>query len=219
MSSLRNSNTRIGVFLRDIYAFALRYVIRKRLPKGHLGTNSHIHTPSIVAAGSLENIFIGNNCNIDWDNVLYCNGGKFIMKDNSGAAVGLKVITGNHSTLPGHSFKELDNNNDNIIGKDIIVEEEVWIAANVTLLAGTHIGRGSIIGAGTVISGNHIPPYAIAKGNPCKIIGFRFSPDEIIEHEKKLYKQEERLPIDLLNKNYDKYFTKRVKEIREFIKL
>ena len=218
MSSLRNSNTRIGVFLRDIYAFALRYVIRKRLPAGHLGTNSHIHTPSIVAAGSLENIFIGNNCNIDWNNVLYCNGGKFIMKDYSGAAVGLTVVTGNHDKKPGVDYTGTENNN-NLVGRDVIVEERVWIAANVTLLAGAHIGRGAIVGAGSVIRNVKIPPYAIVAGNPAKVVGFRYTPEEIIEHEKVFFPEGQRLPIELLKKNEEKYVTKRAKELMKFMKL
>ena len=214
MSSLRNSNTRIGVFLRDIYAFALRYVIRKRLPKGHLGTNSHIHTPSIVAADTLENIFLGDNCNIDWNNTLFCTPGKFIMKNNSGAAVGLTVITGNHIGALGDWFKNEGNNN--LEGKDVIVDEDVWIASNVTLLAGAYIGRGSIIGAGSVIRSVKVPPYAVVAGNPAKVIAFRFTPEEIIEHEKALYPEEERLPQELLEKNYKKYFLDHIKEIKAY---
>lgn len=202
-----------------LHTIALRYFVRKKLPKGHCGKNSYIHTPSLIAEGSLENIFLGNHVNIDWNNVLYCNGGKFIMKDYSGAAVGLTVITGNHNTLPGHSFKELENNNDNLIGKDIIIEEEVWIGANVTLLAGSHIGRGAIIGAGSVIAGKTIPPYAIVMGNPAKIVGFRFVPDDIIKHESKIYKEQDRIANAILVRNYDKYFLNRMKEIKEFSRL
>lgn len=37
-----------------------------------------------------------------------------------------------------------------------------------------------------------IPPYAIAVGVPAKVVGVKFSKEQIIEHEKKLYKPEER---------------------------
>lgn len=198
-----------------LHTIALRYFVRKRLPKGHCGKGSHIHTPSIVAAGSLENIYIGDNCNIDWNNTLYCIPGKFIMKSNSGAAVGLTVITGNHRRSVGE--KKGEKGNSNLEGKDVIVEEDVWIAANVTLLAGTHIGRGSIIGAGSVLRACIIPPYSIVVGNPAKIIGFRYSPEEIIEHEKELYKEKERLPLEILEKNYRKYFINNIKEIKKNI--
>lgn len=216
MSSLRNSNTRIGVFLRDIYAFALRYVIRKRLPAGHIGKNSHIHMPCLISEGSLDNIYLGDDVNIDWNSVIYAINSKFIVGDHSGIATGLKCITSNHKTVPGEWLKTRGNGN--LEGNDVILEEEVWIAANVTLLAGTRIGRGAIVAAGSVVRGVKVPPYAIVAGNPCKIIGYRFTPEEIIEHEKALYPEEKRLPLSKLEKNYQKYFENRAK-IVEYISL
>ena len=199
------------------HTIALRYFVRKKLPKGHMGKGSHIHTPSLVAEGSLQNIYLGDNCNIDWNNVLYCTNAKFIMKNNSGAAVGLTVITGNHSKLPGVRYER--GSNDDLLGKDVIVEEDVWIAANVTLLAGAHVGRGAIVGAGTVLRTCKIPPYSIVMGNPAKVIGFKWSIDDIIEHEKVKYPEKDRIPEDILRNNYKKYFIDRNKEIRSFLKL
>ena len=88
--------------------------------------------------------------------------------------------------------------------QDITVAEDVWMATNVTLLMGAHIGRGAVIGAGSVIR-SKVPPYAIVMGNPAMIVGFKFNPEQVIEHEKALYPPEERLPLDLLEKNYKKY--------------
>lgn len=138
------------------------------------------------------------------------------MKDNSGAAVGLTVVTGNHVQRIG---KLHDEGNDNLEGKDIIVEEDVWIAANVTLLAGTHIGRGAIIGAGSVLRGCNIPPYSIVVGNPAKVVGFKWTVEEIIEHEKLAYPETSRIDEELLQKNYKKYFLDRIKEIKEFTRI
>jgi hypothetical protein len=64
-----------------------------------------------------------------------------------------------------------------------------------------------------------VPPYAIVMGNPGKIIGFRLTPEEIIEYEQKNYPESERLSIDLLQSNYDKYFRKRWKEIKGYISI
>ena len=102
--------------------------------------------------------------------------------------------------------------------KDIIIEEDVWIASNVTLLSGSRLGRGCEVGAGSVVRGN-VPPYSVVIGNPCKVVGFRFTPEEVIEHEKSQYEEYERLSFDLLQKNYDKYFLKRIKDIKQFTKL
>lgn len=75
--------------------------------------------------------------------------------------------------------------------KDIIIHEDVWIGMNVTLLSGVDIGRGATIAAGAVVA-KSIPPYCIAGGVPAKVINFYWTVNEIVEHEKKLYKENER---------------------------
>ena len=56
----------------------------------------------------------------------------------------------------------------------INIEEGVWIGSSVVILSGVNIGRGAIVGAGSVVV-DDIPPYAIAVGNPAKVIKYRFS--------------------------------------------
>lgn len=78
------------------------------------------------------------------------------------------------------------------------------LGANVTLLPGVTIGRGAQIGACSVVT-KDIPPYAIAAGNPAKVIKFTFTPDEIIEHEKSLYSEDERITLTELQQFRHKY--------------
>ena len=141
---------------------------------------------------------------------------KFIMKKNSAASEGLTVVTGNHPMVKGEWYIQRAGDNDIQNAKDVIIEEDVGIGANVTLLNGAVVGRGAIIGSGSVIR-NHVPPYAIMAGNPAKVIGFRFLPESIIEHEKILYTKEERLDYKFLLENYQKYFISRIDEIKSFI--
>ena len=171
-----------------------------------------------------ENLYMDENTNIDGGALIMNERSKVFFKRNSGAAVGLTAITGNHMSVIGKNIKEVtDKTKDELdvngeMDRNIIVEEDVWIAANVTLLSGSRLGRGCEIGAGSVVRGS-IPPYAVVIGNPCKIVGFRFTPDEIIEHEKAQYEESERLPLELLQKNYEKYFINRIKEVKQFTKL
>jgi hypothetical protein len=37
------------------------------------------------------------------------------------------------------------------------------------------------------------PPYAIVEGIPARILRFRWKPEEILQHEAKLYPEQERL--------------------------
>lgn len=144
--------------------------------------------------------------------------GKFVMKCNSGAATGLTIITGNHHRQVGGLFINLAKDHSLDVEKDVIVEEDVWIGANVTILSGVHIGRGATIGAGSVCL-KDVPPYSIVFGNPAKVIGFNFNPDEVIKHEQQLYPEGERLPLELLEKNYNKYYINRIREIKDYLKM
>ena len=78
-----------------------------------------------------------------------------------------------------------------MLDKDVVVEEDVWVGCNVTLLAGVTIGRGSTVAAGAVVS-KSMPPYCICGGIPAKFIKFYWTIDQILEHEAKLYSEEER---------------------------
>ena len=171
-----------------------------------------------------NNLYMDENTNIDGNAVIMNTHAKVIFKKNSGAAIGFTAITGNHMSVVGLNLKqvseevknELDVNHE--MDKDIVVEEDVWIASHVTLLSGAHLGRGCEVGAGSVVRGN-IPPYAVVIGNPCKVVGFRFTPEEVLEHEKTQYDENERLPLILLNKNYEKYYLNRINEIKQFTKI
>lgn len=164
------------------------------------------------------------NTNIDGNATIMNTRARFTVKKNSGIAFGLTVITGGHLSVPGMWLKsvtdaikdKMDSNHQE--DQDIVVEEDVWLGANVTLLKGVHIGRGSIVGAGSVVRSN-IPPYAIATGNPAKVVGFRFTPSIIVEHEEQIYPEDERLSEDLLEENYKKYFVSRIKDIQNHLSI
>lgn len=171
-----------------------------------------------------NNLYMEEKTNIDWGAVIMNTRAKVVIMKNSGAAFGLTVVTGNHMSVVGKNLKqvtdkvkdELDNNHE--LDKDIIVEEDVWIGNRATLLSGVRIGRGGEVGAGSVVR-NSTPPYSVVIGNPAKVVGFRFTPEEIIEHERMQYEEKDRLPYELLQKNYEKYFLNRIKEIKQYTKI
>lgn len=55
--------------------------------------------------------------------------------------------------------------------KPIHVCHDAWIGANCTILNGVTIGEGAIIGYGSVVR-DDIPAWAIAYGNPCKVVAY-----------------------------------------------
>jgi acetyltransferase-like isoleucine patch superfamily enzyme len=169
-------------------------------------------------SNSLNNVYLEDYTQLV-DFTFISNGGKLYIKKYSGAPQGFTVVTNTHIREVGRNIREVMDSEDSILHeKDVIIEEDVTFGTNVTVLAGVTIGRGASIGAGSVIR-TSIPPYAIVTGNPAKIVGFNYTPEDIVEHEKALYQEEERLTLDFLEKNYNKYFLKRLKEIKEFTRL
>ena len=64
---------------------------------------------------------------------------------------------------------------------NVTIGNDVWIGQNSIILPGcASIGDGAVVGAGSVVN-KDIPPYAIALGNPCRVVQYRFSNETIAE--------------------------------------
>lgn len=61
---------------------------------------------------------------------------------------------------------------------EVTIGNAVWIGDSVIILPGVSVGNGAVIGAGSVVT-KPIPPYAVAVGNPARVIKKRFSDDVI----------------------------------------
>lgn len=55
----------------------------------------------------------------------------------------------------------------------VILQNDVWIGRGSTIMSGVTIHNGAVVGAESVVT-RSIPPYAIAAGNPARIVGYRF---------------------------------------------
>lgn len=63
---------------------------------------------------------------------------------------------------------------------DTVIGNDVWLGFDVLVMPGVRIGDGAIIAARSVVTGD-IPAYAIAGGNPARVIKERFAPAVIRE--------------------------------------
>lgn len=61
---------------------------------------------------------------------------------------------------------------------DVTIGNDVWIGHESVVLSGVTLGDGVVVGAGSVVR-QDIPPYAIVLGNPARVAGFRFAPEQI----------------------------------------
>ncbi|MCK9617783.1 MAG: acyltransferase [Lentimicrobiaceae bacterium] len=87
--------------------------------------------------------------------------------------IGNNVIFAQNIVLSGlnHGYEDITipPTYQEIIKKEIIIEDDVWIGANSVVVAGVTIGRHAVIAAGSIVTHN-VPPFTVVAGNPAKTI-------------------------------------------------
>ena len=140
-----------------------------------------------------EHVFIGSDVNIG-------KGAWLTAVENAPVTIGNHVMFGPDCALicGNHNVRELGRFMCGVTEKradddqPIVIEDDVWLGFRTTILKGVTIGRGAITGAGSVVTKN-VPPYAIVAGNPSHVLRFRWTNEQIVQHEKQLYPPELRL--------------------------
>lgn len=190
-------------FLRGLYCiWGRNFGGLKRSDFGYI-TDSVILTPPL--SGNMRNVYIYDNVGIGPHALLSTPNAKIIIKGNCAIAEHLTIHTGNHARVIGKFVTDItEANKPQGFDKDVIIEKDVWIGSNVTILAGVHIGRGATIAAGAVVN-KDVPPYSIVGGVPAKVIKFYWTKEQILEHESKLYPEDERMSKDELEKVFSAF--------------
>ena len=61
---------------------------------------------------------------------------------------------------------------------DVVIGSDVWLGSGCTILSGVRIGHGAVVAARAVVT-RDVPDYAIAAGNPARIVRLRFAPEVV----------------------------------------
>lgn len=111
------------------------------------------------------NIRIGNNSEL---------GTRCLIQ--SGVAIGDDVIMGPDVKIyaRNHGFDRLDipMRLQGETAKETVIGNDVWIGANVLIMPGVTVGNHTILAAGAIVT-RDVPDYAMAGGNPARIIRMR----------------------------------------------
>ena len=159
--------------------------------------------------GAKQNIYLYENTCIGAGAKILATKGKFILKPNCSASMGLTVVCQNHALYNKVGCYPNCSDWSEEIAADVIVEDDVWLGINVTLSPGTHISRGCVVVAGSVcIKNKEYPPYSIIGGNPATFLKFKFSLEEQLEHERLRFAEKDRIPEDVLRANWEKFSVK-----------
>ena len=144
----------------------------------------NVHYSPLNSQFSYSTITIGNNVYI---------GPNARFSAVKGLKIGNNITFGPGVTIMGgnHNFKDVGiyifNNHTKHPNDDlpVIIDDDTWIGCNAIILKGVHISQGAIVGAGAVVT-KDVPAYAIVAGNPAKVVKYRFTEEQIIEHDKQL---------------------------------
>lgn len=127
--------------------------------------------PSLKNFNYPENIYIEDYVSIGKENYLLATPkSKIIIKRGSILENRCRIYTVNHN-YDSKDLKDIPFDYVQVVA-DVVAEEGVWIGDGVIILPGIKIGWGAVIGDGSVVS-KSIPEYAVAAGNPAKVIKYR----------------------------------------------
>ena len=190
-------------YLRNLYgAFKHNYPMKSRF--GYFGRNSTIFYPASIS--SPKDIFISENVRIQSDcSIINAPNEKIYIGKYTAIGAGSVFIPGNHRstvTIP-HFLLGASHINDKT--SDLHIGEDVWCGARAVVLSGADLGRGCIVAANSVVN-KPVPPYAVVGGGPAKIIAVKFSIEQILEHEKALYPENERFSREYLEQLFAEHF-------------
>lgn len=117
----------------------------------------------------LSSLHIGEGAYIGEFNNIRATGGSIVIGRHCNISQHCSLIASNHSIAKGLniSAQPWDERR-----TGITLGDDVWIGANSVVLPGVTIGKGAVIGAGAVVT-KDIPEYAIAIGNPARVIKYR----------------------------------------------
>lgn len=164
----------------------------------HCGKGVYLRPMSSDFKG-LWNMSVGDGTSIPKGSTFYCTiapltiGRKVIFGPKP------TIITGDHrmDIIGKYIMDVTDAEKTSEHDAPVTIEDDVWCGANITILKGVTIGRGCVVAAGAVIT-KSCPPYSIIGGVPAKVLRYRFTVEEAMEHERQLYSEDKRLSMEEL---------------------
>lgn len=153
----------IGKYISDKY----RRSYHKRIQKSLKSRGYPCWMKGEIKIISAESMEIGDH--VGFNENFFCNAaGGVTIGNYVHFAPNVSILSINHNY---RSDKKIPYD-DEYVRKPVVIEDFVWIGYGVMITPGVKIGEGAVIGMGSVVTSD-IPAWAIAGGNPARVIGFR----------------------------------------------
>ena len=176
--------TKFGQMIRGIYQFLYWAIFSSIYKEIHISSfispGAVVRTKKSIRLGrdclirkgtsiSGQSISLGDNVRLGYGSHIF--GGDDIIQigDNVMIAPNVVIAGGYHGTDRSGVPMVFQ---DGVSKGPIIIGNDVWLGANSVVLSNITIGDGVVVGAGSVVN-KDLPDYAIAAGNPVKIIKYR----------------------------------------------
>jgi acetyltransferase-like isoleucine patch superfamily enzyme len=148
------------------------YGVRSNVDLGsdvHLGLGSVLWAPRRLVIGS--DVYIGKGCTIEVDGSI----GDHVLIANRVGIVGRR----DHDISQNKVITQADwvGDHPDRLSTPVEIASDVWIGYGAIVLGGVRIGPGAVIAAGSVVISD-VPAYAIAAGNPARVVAERFDHDQ-----------------------------------------
>ena len=134
------------------------------------GDATAFETRNVLYTAGPERLIIGRFCMI-------ASGARFLLSSANHPILGSTafpffIFGGDWLERTADLLPRIASRGDTVIGND------VWIGRDAMIMPGVTVGDGAIIAAGAVVVSD-VPPYATVGGNPARLIGRRYSDDDI----------------------------------------
>lgn len=132
-----------------------------------LGNNTVVERGGEITALGGGRVKIGDNTRIG----SFCN-----IRSDSGISIGSDCYVAQFVSIVdgGYEFRDktLPIASSRYRSKASCVGNNVWLGVGAVILPGVTVGDGAVVGAGAIVT-RDVPPYAVAVGNPARILEYR----------------------------------------------
>ncbi len=132
--------------------------LQKEIFKGKIGEGSRVVSPLTVVRP--HEVTIGKNV-VVMNGCLMMAAGTITIEDDVQIAANVQLISNNHDPYRRSV----------ITCKPVRICKGAWVGAGSSVLPGVTVGKHAIVGAASVVT-KDVPDYAVAVGNPAKVIKY-----------------------------------------------
>jgi len=147
----------------------------------HIGHGTVLWAPNELCVS--DDVYVGRRCTIECDGTI----GAGTLIANHVGIVGRRDHDVRTLGVAASSAPWVGDGDARHPGRTLRVDigPDVWIGYGAVILSGVSIGRGAVIGAGAVVTAS-VEPYQVVAGNPARVVGVRFTPEQQAIHEQML---------------------------------